>query len=299
MTARVPWRTCLGLLGALAVVSAHAAPIEVVDDTGRTVRMSAAARRIVSVAPHVTETLFAAGAGSRVVGAVDYSDYPEAAKTIPRVGGSSGLDLEAILALKPDLVIGWASGNPASKMEKLRALGVVVYLSEPRRMEDVARDIEQFGVLAGTLPVAGRVAAAYRARHRKLHTRYAHRPPVRVFYQIWNRPLLTVNGEHLISQAIALCGGENVFSGSPLLTPAVDVEAVFAADPEVIVTGDAPPDARDDWQRWPTLQAVRKGNVFHLPPDLLERNGPRILDGAEQLCGMLETARRQSNRVAR
>lgn len=295
----MPWRTCLGLLGAFIVVSAHAAPIEVVDDTGRTVRMSAAARRIVSVAPHVTETLFAAGAGSRVVGAVDYSDYPEAAKTIPRVGGSSGLDLEAILALKPDLVIGWASGNPASKMEKLRALGVMVYLSEPRRMEDVARDIEQFGVLAGTLPVAGQVAAAYRARHRKLHTRYAHRPPVRVFYQIWNRPLLTVNGEHLISQAIALCGGENVFSGSPLLTPAVDVEAVFAADPEVIVTGDAPPDARDDWQRWPTLQAVRKGNVFHLPPDLLERNGPRILDGAEQLCGMLETARRQSNRVAR
>ncbi|OGI51714.1 MAG: cobalamin-binding protein [Candidatus Muproteobacteria bacterium RIFCSPHIGHO2_02_FULL_65_16] len=282
----------LGLLGAAPAP----APTRVPDDAGATVVLAAPARRIVSLAPHVTELLYAAGAGGYVVGAVDYSDYPEAAKRIPRVGGYTGLDLEAIVALRPDLIIAWQSGNPPSQVERLRALGLAVYVSEPRHIEDVATNIERLGRLAGTADAALRAARAFRQRHEALRRRYAARPAVTVFYQIWDRPLMTVNGKQLISDVIHLCGGRNVFADLPILAPTVDVEAVLAADPEAIVAsgaGAARPEWFDAWRRWPQLRAVRRDNLFVVPPDVLQRHGPRILDGAEHLCADLETARRR------
>ena len=282
----------LGLLGAAPAP----APTRVPDDAGATVVLAAPARRIVSLAPHVTELLYAAGAGGYVVGAVDYSDYPEAAKRIPRVGGYTGLDLEAIVALRPDLIIAWQSGNPPSQVERLRALGLAVYVSEPRHIEDVATNIERLGRLAGTADAALRAARAFRQRHEALRRRYAARPAVSVFYQIWDRPLMTVNGKQLISDVIHLCGGRNVFADLPILAPTVDVEAVLAADPEAIVAsgaGAARPEWFDAWRRWPQLRAVRRDNLFVVPPDVLQRHGPRILDGAEHLCADLETARRR------
>jgi len=282
----------LGLLGAAPAP----APTRVPDDAGATVVLAAPARRIVSLAPHVTELLYAAGAGGYVVGAVDYSDYPEAAKRIPRVGGYTGLDLEAIVALRPDLIIAWQSGNPPSQVERLRALGLAVYVSEPRHIEDVATNIERLGRLAGTADAALRAARAFRRRHEALRRRYAARPAVTVFYQIWDRPLMTVNGKQLISDVIHLCGGRNVFADLPILAPTVDVEAVLAADPEAIVAsgaGAARPEWFDAWRRWPQLRAVRRDNLFVVPPDVLQRHGPRILDGAEHLCADLETARRR------
>ena len=282
----------LGLLGAAPAP----APTRVPDDAGATVVLAAPARRIVSLAPHVTELLYAAGAGGYVVGAVDYSDYPEAAKRIPRVGGYTGLDLEAIVALRPDLIIAWQSGNPPSQVERLRALGLAVYVSEPRHIEDVATNIERLGRLAGTADAALRAARAFRRRHEALRRRYAARPAVTVFYQIWDRPLMTVNGKQLISDVIHLCGGRNVFADLPILAPTVDVEAVLAADPEAIVAsgaGASRPEWFDAWRRWPQLRAVRRDNLFVVPPDVLQRHGPRILDGAEHLCADLETARRR------
>ncbi|OGI43955.1 MAG: cobalamin-binding protein [Candidatus Muproteobacteria bacterium RBG_16_65_31] len=282
----------LGLLGAAPAP----APTRVPDDAGATVVLAAPARRVVSLAPHVTELLYAAGAGRYVVGAVDYSDYPEAAKRIPRVGGYTGLDLEAIVALRPDLIIAWQSGNPPSQVERLRALGLAVYVSEPRHIEDVATNIERLGRLAGTADAALRAARAFRQRHEALRRRYAARPAVTVFYQIWDRPLMTVNGKQLISDVIHLCGGRNVFADLPILAPTVDVEAVLAADPEAIVAsgaGAARPEWFDAWRRWPQLRAVRRDNLFVVPPDVLQRHGPRILDGAEHLCADLETARRR------
>lgn len=266
------------------------------DDAGRTVTLDHPARRVVSLAPHVTELLYAAGAGGYVVGAVDYSDYPEAAKRIPRVGSYTGLDLEAIVALRPDLVVAWQSGNPPAQVERLRALGLAVYVSEPRHIEDVATNIERLGRLAGTTDAALRAARAFRQRHEALRRRYAARPAVTVFYQIWDRPLMTVNGKQLISDVIRLCGGRNVFADLPILAPTVDVEAVLAADPEAIVAsgaGAARPEWFDAWRRWPQLKAVRRDNLFVVPPDVLQRHGPRILDGAEHLCADLETARRR------
>lgn len=281
------------ILAALCAVPALA-EVRVTDDLGQTVVLAQPARRIVSLAPHATETLFTAGVGSRIVGAVSYSDYPEAAKTIPRVGGYHNLDLERIAALKPDLVVAWAGGNPPAQIERLRALGLTVYVSEPRKIEDVAYNVERLGALAGDAKAAREAAATFRRRHERLRARYANRPAVKVFYQIWNQPLMTVNGAHLISKAIALCGGVNVFHDLPALAPKVDLEAVLAADPEVIVAsgmGQARPDWLDDWRRWPQLRAVRDGNLFFIPPDIIQRHSPRILDGAESLCRDLERVR--------
>lgn len=283
----------------LFVTATARAEVAVRDDTGAELRLAQPARHIVSLAPHVTETLFAAGAGERLVGAVEYSDWPEAAKRIARVGGYSRLDLEAIAALKPDLVVGWASGNSPAQVDKLKALGLPVYLSQPRRIADVADTLERYGRLAGTEAVAGRAAADFRARLAALAARHQGRPPVRVFYQVWKKPLLTVGGAQIISDLIRLCGGDNVFGHLSALAPTVTEEAVLAADPEAIVAsgmGEARPDWVDDWRRWEQLTAVRRGNLFFIPPDLVQRPTPRLLDGAERFCGHLETARERRPR---
>lgn len=268
--------------------------IDLTDDSGKPIHLAQPARRIISLAPHVTELIYAAGAGDRLVGAVEYSNYPEAAKTIPRVGGYSSLDLEAVAALKPDLVVAWQSGNRAEQLDRLRALGIPVFLAEPHRLEDVAASLRALGRLAGSEAVAEAAAQAFNDRRARLATRFSQRPPVRIFYQIWDRPLMTVNGQHLISDALRLCSGENVFAGLPQLAPTLSTEAVLAADPEALVAsgmGEARPDWLDQWKRWPRLTATARGNLFFVPPDLIQRHTPRILDGAEMLCDQLEQAR--------
>lgn len=264
------------------------------DDTGRELRLATPARRIVSLAPHITEVLFAAGAGERIVGAVAYSDYPEAARDIPRVGGYSNIDIEAITVLRPDLVIAWSSGNASAHLDKLGALGIPVYVNEARSFEGVARSLEMFGRLAGTETVANQAATAFRARREALARRYSGQAAVRMFYQVWAQPLMTINGKHLISDAIRLCGGINVFDDLPKLAPSISVEAVLAANPEVIVASgmDASrPEWLDQWKRWPSLAASAADNLYFIPPELIQRHTPRILDGTAQLCEHLEAAR--------
>jgi iron complex transport system substrate-binding protein len=285
-------RLRLSALWALVCLPAHA-EIVVTDASGASIKLAAPARRIVSLAPNITELLFAAGAGDRVVGNVDFGNYPPAAKALPKVGGYS-LDLEAIVALKPDLVMGWESGNAPASISRLRAMGLTVHLSESKRIEDIAGELEQIGKLAGTEATAKAVANAFRERYAALATRFSQRPPVTVFYQIWKQPLMTVNGKQIISDVIRLCGGRNVFANLPALTPNVSVEAVITANPEVIVASgmdDSRPEWLDDWRRWTTLAAVRRDNLYFVPPDVVQRHTPRILDGAEILCAHLETAR--------
>lgn len=277
----------------LFTAMAHA-ELVVTDDAGRELRLPGPAQRIVALAPHITEVLFAAGAAERLVGAVEYSDFPEAARALPRVGGYSNVDMEAVAALRPDLVIAWKSGNRSAHLGKLEALGIPVYLNEARSLEGVARSIEIFGQLAGTQVQAGIAADAFRQRKQALARHHAHRPPVRTFYQIWHQPLMTVNGEHLISDVIRLCGGENVFAGLSQLAPTIGVESVLAADPEVIVASgmdESRPEWLDQWRRWPGLSANRADNLYFIPPELIQRHTPRILDGATLLCSYLEEAR--------
>jgi iron complex transport system substrate-binding protein len=264
------------------------AQISVTDDTGQSVTLARPAKRIVSLAPHATEMLFAIGAGERIVGTVSFSDYPDAAKKIPRIGNDKSIDVERILALSPDLVVAWSSGNAEKQIEKLRDLGVPVYVTEPRAILDVATALDKLGALCGTAAQAEAAADALRRRLRDLEATYAQRRPVRVFYQVWDRPLMTINGRQVISDAMRICGAINVFSALPSLASGVDVEAVLAADPEMIVTSGS---SLDEWKKWPQLAAVRRQNLVVLPGDLLNRMGPRIVLGTERLCGAVDAAR--------
>ena len=293
-------RQCAGLVrwalaAALALGSAAAAAeIRLTDDSGRSVTLSRPAQRIISLTPHLTELLFAAGAGGHVVGAVEFSNYPPAAQSIARIGDSAQLDLERIVALKPDLIVVWQYGNAQRQLDKVLRLGIPVYYNEPRRLDDIARAIEQLGRLAGTQAAAVPAARAFEARAADLRRRYADRAPVTVFYQIWDKPLMTVNGDHLISDVIRLCGGRNVVAAANSLTPEISTEAVLAADPEAIggVTAETGQSGTlDGWKAWPRLTAVARGNLFVIHADLISRNTPRILEGAEQMCEQLDAAR--------
>ena len=282
------------LTAALALLPAARADLLVTDDSGQQIRLKAPATRIVTLAPHATEILYAAGAGERLVGTVEFSDYPPAAKKVPRVGSYERLDLEAISALKPDLVIAWETGNPAGQVAKLKALGLTVYASQPNRMEDIAAQLERFGQLAGSEAAADTAARQFRQRLENLRRNNAQQPTVRVFYQIWTPPLMTVGGPQIISDAIRLCGGENVFGHLNQMSPTVSVETVLQADPEAIVAtgmGDARPEWLNDWNKWTRMTAVKRGNLFHINPDIMQRHTPRILDGTEQLCADLDIAR--------
>ena len=267
------------------------------DDYGRQVRLARPAARIVSLAPHLTELLYDAGAGSRLVGAVDFSDFPPQARALPRVGSDARIDLEAVIGLRPDLVVAWPNAGSLRAVDRLAELGLPVFRSEPRELEDIARTLERLGRLAGTESQGDAAASAFRARAADLRARYSDGRKVRVFYQIWDRPILTVNGAHVISKVIDLCGGENVFASAPLLVPEVDREAVLRANPEVIVasgSNEAEPQWLEAWTRFAGLAAVDANHLYAIPADLIQRQTPRILDGAERLCTILARVRARS-----
>mgnify|MGYP001371449353 CR=1 FL=1 len=277
-----------GLMLALACGASQA--ITVPDDRGRELTLERPATRIVSLAPNLTELLFEAGAGEKLIGAVAYSDFPDAAQRIPRIGEASRLNIEEILDLKPNLVVAWKTGNNREDYEKLERLGLKVYVLEPDRIARIPNIIEDLGRLTGTETVADAAADTFRVKYADLQRRYAGRTPVRVFYQIWERPLMTINGAHFISDALRQCGGENIFASLPLLAPTVDIEAVIASDPQAILINASAGDP-DNWRRWPTVTAARLGNLFTIHDDLISRPTSRLLDGMEQLCDILNTAR--------
>ena len=271
------------------------AQIRVVDDGGVVVTLVAPARRIVTLAPHAAELVYAAGAGDRVVGVVKGTDYPVPVRELPVIGDATALDLERIVMLAPDLVVTWPWTTPA-EVAWLRGRGIAVFDADPRTIDGIAVDIERLGALAGTPAVASEASRRLRERVARLAQDVDDRPRLRVFYQISDAPLFTLGGRHLVSQAIARCGGENVFASLTIPAPQVSVEAVLAADPQAIVAGTdraVRPAWLDAWSRWPALGAVRYGNLFAVDADLLHRPGPRFVDGIEQLCRTLAQARRQ------
>ncbi|RQS16578.1 cobalamin-binding protein [Burkholderia sp. Bp8998] len=286
----------LAMLAALAPF-AHA-DVTTRDDAGNIVTLPAPAQRVISLAPHATELVYAAGGGAKLVGTVTYSDYPPAAQAVPRVGDNKALDLERIAALKPDLIVVWRHGNAERQTDALRALRIPLFFSEPKHLDDVATSLRRLGMLLGTEPVADTAAASFSRDIAALRARYAARPPVTMFFQVWDRPLTTLNGAHLFNDVITLCGGRNVFAALKPLAPTVTDEAVLAANPEAIVTtragatrSDAPLPSLARWRAWPALTAVAHDNLFAIDGDLLTRPSPRIAQGAAALCEDLDAAR--------
>ncbi|HEX7061559.1 MAG TPA: cobalamin-binding protein [Woeseiaceae bacterium] len=252
----------------------------------------AAGLRIVTLAPHLAELVFAVGAGDVLVGVSAYTDRPPEAAALPVVGDAFSLDQERIAMLRPDLLLAWGGGMPARVIEDLRARGFRVEIIETRGLGDVATALERIGELTGHVREAGRVAAEYRADLARLAAEHAAAAPIRVFYQVSVEPLYTVNGAHYASELIESCGGHNVFDDLGRLAPMVDVEAVLARDPEVMLaSADNPPDVFDVWKRWPELAAARYDNFFFLPAGDLARPTPRLVAAGARLCAVLDQAR--------
>lgn len=273
---------------------AWSAPIRLIDDLGVELNLEQAAQRVVLLGPNLVESIYAIDAAHTVVAVADHSDYPPQARTIPRVASHNTINYEKILALAPDLVVVWASGFGADKIQKLRDLGLTVFASEPQRLADVGQLLRTLGQLTGHSFSANRAALSYARRLDELTQRYHHQRPVRVFYQIWHRPMQTLNDKHIVNDVISLCGGVNVFAKQREIAPKVTVEAVIALDPELIITGVSDskrPSWFDDWQLWPSITAVKKNQLFVVNADTMVRHAPRILLGAEQLCRHLAKAR--------
>ena len=270
------------------------AEVSAVDSDGRRVALQRPAGRIVSLAPHVTEQLFAAGAGAKLVAVSEYSDYPEEAKHLPRIASSAAVDVERVLMLKPDLVVAWRLESTAAALARLEALGVAVFYSEPRRLAQIAESIDALGALAGTQATARPLADGLRRELERLGSEYRLRRPVSVFYQISERPLMTLGGRQFVSDAIELCGGRNVFAESALMAPVVNIESVLAANPEAIITA-IPDPAHASWQtfwrRFPGLRAVQLDNLYAVPMNEMHRHGPRAVAAAGVLCRHIDHAR--------
>jgi len=281
-----------GLFACLFNLVLLAAPVS--DSRGVQLLSAHVPQRIISLAPHLTEMLYTIGAGGQIVGTLAYSDFPAAAKAIPRVGDAFRIDMERLLALRPDLVLAWQSGNSAADIAQLERLGIPVYVAAAPQLAGIADLLVDLGRLTGHQAAADRAAAVYRTGLLRLRQRYQGARPLTVFFEIWNRPLMTVNGQHIISDAIHSCGGRNPFAALQPLAPTVSLEAVLLANPQLIVatsSGGNQGVLLSFWQRWDSLDAVRHQQIYTIPAELITRPSTRILQGVEMLCSLFERGR--------
>lgn len=265
------------------------------DDAGYTVTLasSQSPHRIVSLAPGATEMLFAAGAGKQVIATVRYSDEPPAAKQIPRIGDVVAIDLEKLVALRPEVAVVWPGGGNPAQIEEIGRIGIPLYRQQVNLLADIPGSLRRLGALAGTSAVAENAASAIEARLAGLARQYQNSRHPTVLLQVWNHPIYTVGGTHLISDALKLCGARNVFGDLRELGPVIDVEAVVARNPDIIVIAAPPGSGQEwvaDWQRFMSLQAVRNGNVIVFEDQRLTRLGPSVIDATEELCKVLAKA---------
>jgi len=289
-----------GIVALLLSASAHAA-ISVTDDLGHTVSVTKPAQRIISLSPHVTELIFAAGAGDKIIGTVKYSDYPPAAKEIPRIGDNRQFDLERIIAMKPDLLVIWMHGAFERQLDVLKQSGIPFFFSDPQKLEQIPDTILKLGRLLGTEKTAQLSANDFRQRLHLLSEQYQGKSKVRTFYQVWHKPLYTLNEKHIVSDAIRVCGGENIFGKLNVTAPVVSIEAVLQENPEVLISAESSNQASngiDQWKSMTSLLAAKNNNLVLIDGDLVNRSGPRIIDGAKVICEALEQARQKREKNA-
>jgi iron complex transport system substrate-binding protein len=287
----VAWAV-LGMLPGTVAGTVQAQPVQVTDARGVEIRLAQPAQRIITLAPHLTELVYAAAAGNRLAGVARFSNHPPEARLLPVVSDAAQFDIEQMLALKPDLVLAWHGGTPPEMVSRIERIGVPVYVSGAARLADIAVTMEAVATLAGTLPASAGARAGLAADLRALVSRRYAGPPVRVFYEIWPRPLMTVSNAHVISEIIGLCGGVNIFGALPSLTPEVSREALLAARPEVVLGGSSADTMQQFAARWaglpPPLDSLP---AYRISPDLIQRPTPRLLEGARLVCAHLETVR--------
>jgi len=277
----------------LAEIKTSAAEVSVIDDAGRTVTLASPVDRIISLAPHNTENLFSAGAGSKVVGVVEYSDYPPAAKKISSVGSHIQFNLEAILALEPDLVVAWRSGNTGGALQQIERFGIPVYYSEPNSFADIVENIREFALLSGAEQWSDSGLETVLHNIEAARADYAGRSPLNVFYQVWTDPLMTLNREHIISKVLEVCGARHLFAELPIIAPRISVEAVVDANPDVIVTGmkDRQKPDMSMWDKWQTVNAVKNRHYVFVDSDIMHRHTVRMLEAVPDFCRQINNVR--------
>jgi len=275
--------------------------IHVPQADGETLTLSAPAKRIITLAPNLAELVFAAGAGHHLQAVVEFSNFPTDVAQLPRVGDAFRIDIERIIELEPDLVLAWKSGNPQTALQKLRQLGLIVWEMEITRPSEIADAVENISVAAGTESQGRPAAGQLRNRLTRLQQKNSNKTAVEYFFQISARPLYTVNGQHIISQSLALCGGENVFSDLPALAPQVSRESVILANPRAMIatTVQGEPPSLEVWKDWPRLQAVQNKTMLYLPADEISQATPRLLDSIELACKLLDEVRNTTQLVGK
>ena len=286
---------CFSLFVGLSCSAGSAfAALKVTGSDGHSVTPVAPATRIVSLAPDLTELTYDVGAGGALLATVAYSDYPAEARQLPRVGDAFHVDVEKVVAFKPDLVLAWQGGTPPTLIERLRGLGLPVLAIGTTDLTGIAANLELLGRATGHDSEAAKAARDFRDGLDALDARYAKAMPLRVFYEVSEEPLFTVGGRQTISRLMAVCGGQNIFGDLDALGPSVGMEAVLARDPQAIVSGDGEGDVArrfKTWQRWPELSAVRYGNFIAVNDDWVSRATPRVLLAGQQLCEAFQKAR--------
>ena len=283
MKARVLVWLCL-----LLVMPVQAAAIRVLDDMGQTLELAGPPQRIISLSPHLTELLFAVGAGEQLVGVDSASDYPPAVQNRPRIGDFSRVNFERVLALKPGLVLVWVGGNRPADIHGLKKMGLPVLHTSATRLDDVPRLLRLIGKASGHAAAGEEQAQVFEAKLAGLRVRpRPQKPPLKVFYQVWDRPLMTLGGQHWVSDALALCGARNVFADLGGLSPVVSREAVLRRAPALIVSGSDVPDVQRSWQPFSQVPAVKNQAYVQIDADLLHRPSPRLIEGVAELCAAI------------
>ncbi len=280
---------------AIGLVAQQAgAQITVVDDFARTVTLSAPAERILSLSPHITENLFSAGLGDKIVGVGKYSDYPPQALQIPSVGSSHALiNIEAVISLAPDLVVAWQTAGNRESLKKIEALGYPIYYSEPDSFESIIENIEELAQLADSVARINPSPTKLRAELAKVRATFSDKKMLSVFYQVWGSPLITLNRTHLISRALELCGAHNIFAHLPIVAPHISIESVLEANPDIIISGKVrgePPDM-SMWDQWNSLTAVQHNSFLFADSAAMHRQTARMIMSIFDLCEQIDQVR--------
>ena len=272
--------------------------ISVIDFTGEKLVFAEPIKSIVALSPHIVENIYAVGASDRLLGVVEYSNFPPQAKELPIVASFEKTNIERIVELNPDLIMAWESGNSHSAINRLKELGFNVYMDRPDSLVDVAKSIRDIGVLTGLSDNAEEVASSYESTLEQFWQANQDKTDVSVFYQVWNSPLQTISGNHIISASIELCGGTNIYADEFSVAPIINIESVLERDPEVIIAsgmGDDRPEWLDEWARWPNLRAVQGNNLFAVNPDHIQRHTTRLVLGIDAICQRLDKVRAKND----
>ncbi|GAB6070497.1 cobalamin-binding protein [Thiomicrorhabdus hydrogeniphila] len=256
---------------------------------------SIAKHRIISLSPHLTELVYSAGAGQHLVGVSDYSDFPLQAKNLPSVGNSNAINIEAILALKPDLIIAWQSSSRPQDIAKLKAFGLNVWLTKINTLEDIPKLITKIGEQAGTTYLANQKAKELNLILNQLSLHYSHKQQITAFYEVWQNPLMTINGKQFISLGMNICGAKNAFADLPTLAAEINTESVIQRNPTVLLIGGQKAfqnDWKQQWFNYPFLDAVKNQQIYLLNNNLYQRPTARFIENLPNLCKLIDKGRK-------